>query len=225
MNDSDKRDDGTAAVHQGHMDAGDWDEHYNSHDRQRWSGKPNGVLVTEMAEATPGRALDAGCGEGADAIWLAERGWQVAAIDISEVALERGRQKAGDLETAIAQKITWQQADLTEWQPSVSSFDLVSVHFMHLPVGQRAEVYQRLADSVAPEGVLLIVGHHPSDLETTARRKADPEPLFTAGQLVDELGDGWTILAQETRPRVESDRVGESITVHDAVLVARRKRA
>ena len=83
-------------------------------------------------------------------------------------------------------------------------------------------VYQRLADSVGPDGVLLIVGHHPSDLETTAWRLPDPDPLFTADELTDELGAGWNILAKDSRPRSERAQSGEPITVHDAVLVARR---
>lgn len=227
MNDSEARDENTTAPIQGRTGAGDSNEHFTNHDHHnhghhKQGGKPNGVLLTEIAEESPGRALDAGCGEGADAIWLAERGWQVTAVDISTVALERGRKQAGDLDIAIARQITWRQDDLTEWEPPAASFDLVSTHFMQLPSAQRAEVYQRLADSVAPGGVLLIVGHHPSDLETTAERRPDPDPLFTARELVEELGDGWTILTQETRPRAELDPTGESTTVHDAVLVARR---
>ena len=203
------------------MDEAFWDERYRSAPMV-WSGKPNPHLVTETSNLSPGSALDVGAGEGGDAIWLAERGWQVTAVDLSMVALERGRKQADDLGVATAEKITWLHVDLTEWDPPVAGFDLVSMQFMHLPSSQRRPVYQRLADSVAPRGVLLVVGHHPSDLETTARRLPDPDPLFTADELVNELGDGWTILAQEARPRTELDATGESITIHDSVLFARR---
>jgi len=203
------------------MDEAFWDERYRSAPTV-WSGKPHPHLVAEIANLPPGSALDVGTGEGADAIWLAERGWRVTAVDISTVALERGRRQADDRGAATAQKITWLPADLTEWGPPVASFDLVSAQFMHLPSALRLPLYQRLAGAVAPGGVLLIVGHHPSDLETTARRLPDPDPLFTADEIADEMGEGWTVLAQDKRPRAEFDQTGESVTVHDAVLVARR---
>jgi hypothetical protein len=111
---------------------------------------------------------------------------------------------------------------LTEWEPPVATFDLVSVQFMHLPSGQRLPLFQRAIDAVAPGGVLLIVGHHPSDLNTTARRPAVPDLFFTADDLAKGLGPGWTILAQDARSRTASDPSGEPITVHDTVLAARR---
>lgn len=203
------------------MDEAFWDEKYQSRS-EVWDGKPHPNLIAETADLAPGSALDVGTGEGADAIWLAERGWQVTAVDISTVALERGRKQADSLGAETAQMITWLHADLTEWEPPAARFDLVSLQFMHLPSVQRVPTYQRLADSVAPGGVLLIVGHHPSDLETTARRLPDPDPLFTADQIANELRNGWDVLVQDTRPRAEHDRMHETITVHDAVLVARR---
>ena len=103
-----------------------WDERYRSAPTL-WSGKPNPHLVAEAADLLPSSALDAATGEGADAIWLAERGWQVTAVDISTVALERGRSQAEDLGASIAQNVTWLHADLTEWEPPVATFGLVSV--------------------------------------------------------------------------------------------------
>ncbi|GMQ97817.1 MAG: class I SAM-dependent methyltransferase [Acidimicrobiia bacterium] len=199
-----------------------WDERYSARP-ERWAGKPHVHLVSETADLKPGSALDVGTGEGADAIWLAERGWQVTAVDISSVALDRGRAQANRTSPDVAGRIEWVHADLTDWVPPPASFDLVSAHNFHLPSQQRLPTYQHLFESVASGGVLLIVGHHPSDLDTTARRLPDPDPLFTADELVDELGEGWTIVAADTRPRTERNRSGESITVHDAVLVARRK--
>lgn len=203
------------------MDETFWDELYRSRSKE-WNGRPHTHLVTDVADMTPGSALDVGTGEGADAIWLAERGWRVTAVDISSVALERGAAQADRVDAATAGMITWLQADLTEWIPPIGAFDLVNAQYFHLPSAQRFAVYERLADSVAPGGVLLIVGHHPSDLETTAMRLPDPDPLFTADDIGDELGEGWYILVAESRPRSERDRSGDSTTVHDAVLVARR---
>jgi len=204
------------------MDEAFWNERYRSRSKE-WSARPHPHLVTEAQGMTPGSALDVGTGEGADAIWLAEQGWRVTAVDISSVALERGAAQADNLGAGIAGRITWKQADLTDWAPPVRSFDLVSAQYFHLLSTQRVAVYEGLADSVTPGGVLLIVGHHPSDLETTARRMPDPDPLFTADEVADELGEGWDILASDARPRNERDRSGNSITVHDAVLVARRR--
>ncbi|HVA24135.1 MAG TPA: class I SAM-dependent methyltransferase, partial [Chloroflexota bacterium] len=109
-----------------------WDERYRSQG-QLWSGRPNPHLVSEAADLTPGTALDAGSGEGADAIWLAEHGWQVTAVDFSTVALERGAARARELGDEVARRITWQHADLTDWGPPVASYDLVSAQFMQLP--------------------------------------------------------------------------------------------
>ena len=110
------------------MDAEFWDELYGSRD-QLFSGNPNGALVTEAADLPPGQALDVGCGEGGDALWLARRGWQVTAVDISRTALER----AVAASTDVADRIAWTRADLTTTPPPGDSFDLVSVQYFPLP--------------------------------------------------------------------------------------------
>lgn len=199
-----------------------WDERYRSASKV-WSGKPNPQLVARVASLAPGSALDVGAGEGADAAWLAGRGWKVTALDISSVALERGRAHAAELGAEIAGRITWLHADVTGWEPPARAFDLVSIHFLHLPSAERTPLYLRLAGAVAPGGVLLVVGHHPSDLQTTVKRPPDPDLLFTAEELAAELPDGWDVLAREASPRTATDPDGETVTVHDAVLFARRR--
>ena len=97
-----------------------WDERYRSAQRV-WSGDPNPQLVAEVTDLPPGRALDVGCGEGADAIWLARSGWTVVAADISGVALERGAQHAREAGPDVAARIEWRQADLLASPPE--SFD------------------------------------------------------------------------------------------------------
>ena len=156
------------------MDEAFWDERYGSIDKL-WSGNPNPQLVDQVSDLSPGTALDAGCGEGADAIWLAQRGWRVTAVDFSRVALERGAARALHVGAEVAERITWTHADLATWVPPVETFDLVSAHFMHFPREQREPLYRRLAASVAPAGTLLIVAHHPSrprdyDQATPSRR-------------------------------------------------------
>lgn len=203
------------------MDEAFWDERYGSAHRV-WSGNPNPQLLAEAATLIPGTALDVGAGEGADAIWLAQQGWQVTAADLSSIALGRGREHAEEAGADIAEKITWLHADLGEWESSGPGFDLVSLQFFHLPSAVRVPIYERLAAAVADGGVLLIAGHHPSDLETTARRMPTADPLFTPEQMVAELGDGWKILVAESRPREAVDPEGETITIHDSVIVAQR---
>jgi len=200
-----------------------WEERYRSRPTI-WSGNPNPQLVAEAAELTPGRALDVGSGEGADAVWLAARGWQVTAVDISTTALERGAAHAAAAGDGIAERITWTQADLRETPPESGRYDLVSAQFMHLPPPQRRELYARLAAALAPDGTLLIVGHHPADLRTSAHRMHFPEMMFTAEELAADLdADQWQIVAAEARPRAAVDPDGRDITIHDAVLVARRR--
>lgn len=201
-----------------------WDERYRQHGEHAsvWSGEPNAQLVAEVADLTPGSALDVGAGEGADAAWLARRGWRVTAVDISSVALARAAAAVRD-EPETAARITWQHQDLTASPPPAGTFDLVSAQFLHLPAPQRDGVYSRLAASVAPGGTLLIVGHHPSDLDTSVRRPSTPGLLFTAEEIAARLDPHeWEIVTCTARPRATSDSEGAPVTVQDAVLRARR---
>ncbi len=200
-----------------------WDERYSSV-HSLWSGNPNPHLVTEAGGLTAGAALDVGAGEGADAIWLARRGWQVTAIDISGVALDRAAAHAAAAGDAIAERIRWLRADVLQWQPPERAFDLVNAQYMHLPPGDRRVVYARLAAAVADHGTLLIVGHHPSDLATTMARPNLPELLFTGEDLAAGLGgDGWEIVTNMAAPRVATDPEGRQVTIHDTVFRARRR--
>ena len=153
-----------------------WDERYGSADRI-WSGRPNQRLVEQVTGLTPGRALDVGGGEGADAIWLAEQGWQVTAARTSPRWPWTGRPRTRPT-PGSAESITWQQADLLSWVPPEQSFDLVSAQFMHLPGKVRAEVQGRLAAAVAPGGSLLIVGHDFSDTLTVDPSAARTGPVL-----------------------------------------------
>lgn len=205
------------------MDEGWWNDRYRS-SPALWSGQPNPNLVVEAAGLVPGRAMDVGSGEGADAIWLAERGWRVTAVDISTVALERGAARALEVGADVAGRITWQQEDITQWIPDVSFYDLVSAQFMQLPRDQRELLHHRLAEAVAPGGTLLVVGHHVSDLQTTVPRPAVPERFFTSSDVAGTLDpEEWRVLVDEARPRTTLDPEGRATTIHDAVLRAQRR--
>jgi len=205
------------------MDEAFWDERYRSTSAV-WSGKPNPQLVAEVGNLAPGAALDVGCGEGADAIWLAERGWAVTAVDHSRVALERGKAHAQEPGIDVAQRIQWLHADLAQWLPAEGTYDLVSAQFMHLPRQPRDGLFRRLAKSVSPGGTLLIVGHHPTDAQTTAARPPVPELFFTADDVAAPLDpNDWDIIVSEARPRTTLDLEGRTVTIHDTVLRAQRR--
>lgn len=196
-----------------------WDERYRSAPLI-WSGEPNAQLVTEASDLEPGSALDVGCGEGADAIWLAERGWRVTAIDISTVALDRAR--SIDAAPDVKRRIEWVHADLTVTPPPASSYDFVSAHFMQLQKAPREALFRGLAASVKPNGLLLVVGHHPDDLKTPGlRRPPIRDMLYTAGDIAALLDPhDWNIETSGVRER-PTEQGGVNFTVYDAVLRAR----
>ncbi len=214
---------GTVTAMNDELNADFWDERYRSADAV-WSGEPNGQLIAEVSELAPGVALEVGCGEGADAIWLAQRGWRVTATDISAVALERGRAQAAVVGDDVARRIEWLCADITTWEPPAAAYDLVSAHFMHFANPQRAVVFRRLAGAVKPRGTLLIVAHHPSDLQTTARRWPMPEYFYTAEDITASLEpERWNVVVAESRAREIVDPAGQTITIHDVILRAERR--
>jgi SAM-dependent methyltransferase len=198
-----------------------WDERYGSSDRV-WSGRPNAALVAESAALTPGTALDVGCGEGADAVWLAGQGWRVTGADVSRVALERA---AAHTPPELASLITWSRVDLTTWEPS-ARYDLVSAQFvLHFPSAlhpERDRLFARLASAVAPGGQLIVVGHSVRDMGTTVPRPPDTSLFFTAGDLAARLDPStWTIRTADARPRPWQHE-GRDVLLHDEVLRAQR---
>ncbi|MEU0300931.1 class I SAM-dependent methyltransferase [Streptomyces sp. NPDC006175] len=200
-------------------DAEMWDDRYRESDRI-WSGNPNVALVREVEGLTPGRALDLGCGEGADAVWLARWGWRVTATDISRVALERAAVHAA--EAGVADRIDWQWHDLGASFPE-GEYDLVSAQFLHsmgdLP---REEILRRAARAVAPGGVLLIVGH--AGFPSWEHDHPDMELPTTDEVLASlELPDGeWEVLLSEEHERIQNDPEGNPTTRTDNALKVRR---
>jgi SAM-dependent methyltransferase len=202
-------------------DAAFWDERYGS-STALWSGHVNAVVRDELAGLPPGRALDVGCGEGGDALWLAERGWDVVGVDVSQVALDRARAQARA--RGLDARTTWERRDLLAWTPPHAAYALVSVAFVHLGAGDRRQVYAGLAEAVAPGGTFLVAAHHPRDLGVVPR-PPHPELFFTAEELAADLQGGpgsWEILTAEARPRPGRHPDGHPVTLHDTVLRARR---
>jgi SAM-dependent methyltransferase len=201
-----------------------WDERYAGRERV-WSGRPNPQLVAQASELAPGTALDVGCGEGADAIWLAERGWTVTGVDVSAVGLRRAAERATQASAATATRIRWRQADLfAEHVEPFGAYDLVNSQYLHLPPEMRERSLQRLADSVAPGGRLLLVSHHPADLAIPGLRPNLPELFYPASELAALLDPvRWETVADAAPERRVKGPDGELVTVHDAVLHARRR--
>lgn len=193
-----------------------WEERYGAraeHQHGIWSGQPNAQLVAQVADLPAGRALDAGCGEGGDAIWLAQQGWRVTGVDFSRTALARAQAHGTDVE--------WRAEDLTAWTPEEGAYDLVSAQFVHLP--GLLDLYARLATGVAPGGSLLIVGHDPTD-DAGHHRPHVPGMFFTADEVTAILDPrDWEVLVAQARPRAARTHEGTELTVRDIVVHARRR--
>ncbi len=199
--------------------ASEWDTRYSECDRAMWSGRPNGRLVAEIADLAPGRALDVGCGEGADAIWLAQRGWTVTAIDISEVAVSRAREAGGLAGAAVE----WVCGDALQTPFAAGSFDVVSMQYPALPKAAGDDAVRGLLDTVRPGGLLLAVYHDLDDehREHMKSQGVDPAAYVSVGDLARLLGGDFTIELHVVEPRI--DPPPDTPHIADVVLRARRR--
>ena len=198
--------------------AHEWDARYSEQDAL-WSGRANGRLVAEVADLAPGSALDVGCGEGADAIWLAGEGWTVTAIDISDVALRRAREAAAQAGAAVE----WICGDALQVVLPTGSFDLLSMQYPALPKAAGEGAVHALLDTVRPGGLLLAVYHDLDDehREQMKARGVDPADYISADDLRQLLGDDFVIELDVVAPRIDPPQGNPHIG--DVVLRARRR--
>ncbi len=197
-----------------------WDERYATSTRI-WSGRPNQRLVEQVAGLPPGTALDVGCGEGADAGWLAAQGWTVTGVDVSGVALERAAAHA--VEAGVAERTSWLRADVFAGDPLPGGNDLVAAAYVHVPPDVFDRVYRALADAVAPGGTLFVLAHHPDDSHTGLRNSELSHLLFAPESVVALLDpDRWDVVTAAT-PTREHVHDGTSYTVTDTVVRAVRR--
>lgn len=203
----------------GPADAVEWDARYSEGDGARWSGRPNGRLVAEVIALTPGRALDIGCGEGADAIWLAGHGWAVTAVDISDVALDRARAAA----KWAGATVEWVCGDALQTPLPSCWFDLMSMQYPALPKAAGEAAVRALFDAVRPGGLLLAVYHDLDDehREHMKSRGIDPAAYVSAEELRRLLGENFTVEQYALKPRL--DPPPNSPHIADVVLCARRR--
>lgn len=194
-----------------------WSKTLREHPDKVARRPPNAQLITELASLAPGKALDAGCGHGAETLWLAAHGWHVTAVDFSAAALAQGRSMAEAAGAEIAGRIDWLEGDLASWTAAARTYDLVVCLYVHV-AGSVEEMVQRMASGVAPGGTLFLVGHRPVDPSTGAATAAARQLQVSVEAAVAALdSDEWELLVAEERPRAVAG------TGVDAVIRARRR--
>lgn len=194
-----------------------WSEALRRHGDRLAQRPPSGHLTAAADDLQPGRALDAGCGHGAEAIWLAARGWAVTAVDFAAPALAHARATAEAVGPDVAERIEWIEADLGIWAPAPRAYDLVVCLYVHI-AGSVAEAVSRMASGVAPGGTLLLVGHRPLDPATGAATAAAGQVQVSVESAVGALdASQWDLVVAEERPRAAAG------TGVDAVVQARRR--
>lgn len=202
---------------------------------QQWQAGPAGTppamavmpanphLVREVEALEPGKALDAGCGAGAEAIWLASHGWHVSGADIAEEALARAAERAAG--AGVADRVRWIEADLTSWEPG-TTYDLVTTHYAHSAMPQ-VEFYDRVASWVAPGGTLLIVGHlHHEHGHGHGHGVGGPPAAasVTLAEITARLNATvWEVVTAEESERVVSHPSRGPVVLHDVVVRATRR--
>ncbi|CAA0080854.1 Ubiquinone biosynthesis O-methyltransferase [Mycolicibacterium vanbaalenii] len=199
--------------------ADEWDERYTSLAAEIPDGAPSAVLMAVAGELAPGRALEIGCGVGADAVWLAGQGWEVTALDVSRVALERARSRGRQ----AGVHVQWVCARLEDAELSGAGFDLVTAHYPALRHSPGHDAQKALLAAVAPGGTLLVVHHADIDVEKARSYGFDPADYLSHDDVAAMLGDEWDISIQRRRPREEPAGLDGQHT-HDDVVRALRRR-
>ena len=192
------------------MTGDDWDRRYATTDLI-WTAEPNRFVVEQVSPLPPTTAIDLACGEGRNAIWLAERGWAVTGVDFSRVALAKAARLAEHRDVGI----DLVHADLTAWTAD-SPADLVLIAYLQVPARVRANVLAAASRAVAPGGVLLVVGHDLDNLDRGVGGPRDPEVLMTPAAVAAEL-PGLEIECAERVARPTPDG-----TAIDTLVRARR---
>lgn len=182
------------------VDSDAWDARYAAEDLV-WSAGPNAFLVAEAADLAPGRALDVACGEGRNAIWLADQGWEVTGVDFSPVALDKARRRA----EARGVSVTWLLADVLTGTPEPAAFDLVVVLYLQLPPETRRSAFAAAARAVAPGGTLLVVGHDATNLTEGWGGPRDATVLYGPEDVVADIGDLTVVKAARVERPVQTE--------------------
>ena len=195
----------------------DWNARYAAAELL-WTAEPNRRFASEVEDLAPGRALDLACGEGRNAVWLAERGWRTTGVDFSDVALA----KAERLAASRGVEVEWVLADVLEHEPERGAFELVAVLYLQLPHEQLAEVLHTSVGALAPGGTLVVLGHDTTNLTHGHGGPRDASVLFTPEDVVPHL-ERLVVERAEKVPRTVPLEDGEATAI-DALVRARRPR-
>jgi len=197
------------------MDATSWDDRHS--DEERFSHRdPNRFVMNAVERLDPGAALVLACGQGQNAIWLAEQGWEVTALDYSPVALE----KAAAAAAQSGADVRFASADLMAWQPD-STYDLVTIVYLQIPLPERHEVWRKAAGAVAPGGHLLLVGHDSRNLEEGYGGPSHEAVLYTASEAARVIGEILDVERSETMLRPVEVEDGTRFAIDNLVLARR----
>ncbi|MGI9023228.1 MAG: class I SAM-dependent methyltransferase [Acidimicrobiales bacterium] len=199
------------------MEADEWNRRYGGAELI-WTAQANRALMEETEALEPGRALDVGCGEGRNAVWLASRGWAVTGVDFSDVGLDKARRLA----EAQGVDVEWVLADLRAYEPAPQAYNLVVVLYLHLRAEDRRAVHAAAASAVRPGGTIVVLGHESSNLIHGYGGPQDPSLLFTPDDVVDDLHDLSIVKAERVDRRVPTES-GERVAI-DALVRAVRAR-
>jgi len=200
------------------VDSQQWDERYSGTEFE-WTTRPNQFVAAELADLPPGRALDLAAGEGRNTVWLAERGWQVTAVDFSRVGLEKGRKLSAARGVDEAQ-VDWIVADLRDFEPDRDFYDLVLIAYLQVSNELRATVMARAAAALAPGGTAFVVGHDLTNLSEGTGGPQDPDVLYTPEAVRAELPGLRVVRAERVHRTVERD--GGPATAIDTLVRAIR---
>jgi SAM-dependent methyltransferase len=198
--------------------APDWDRRYAASDLV-WSVDANQFVVEVCRSLTAGRALDLAAGEGRNSIWLASLGWQVTAVDFSQVALDKGRRLAAARGTDIDDRVVWVAADLATYQPESSGFDLVIVAYLQVPAALRRTALATAGAAVAPGGRLVIVAHDRTNLDHGVGGPQDPDVLYGPDDVIADLDGSGLVIARAGRVPRFTDQAPDAI---DLLVTAER---
>lgn len=204
------------------MDARAWDERYAATELV-WSATPNQFVEAELAELSPGRALDLAAGEGRNAIWLAERGWSVTAVDFSQVALDKGRAIRERHPRAADLHIEWVHADVTDYHPGDGAYDLALLAYLQVPDEPLRDAVRTAFCALKVGGTFFLVGHDSTNLTEGTGGPQDPDVLYTAEQVLADLdGERFEVVRAERVVRAvtsEDEHGGASqATAYDALV-------
>jgi len=199
------------------MDSSMWDARYST-DELVWKADPNRFLVEEVRDMEPGRALDVACGEGRNALWLAERGWEATGVDFSAVGLDKAR----SIGARRGVDVEWIEADVLSWEPPADRFDLIVVAYLQLPADERRRVHRLLVRGIAPGGTLLVIAHDSTNLIEGVGGPQSPHVLFSPDDVVRDVeGCGLVVVRADRVLRPVSTPEGPRDAIDALVRLSR----